>query len=112
MSVIQSANLALRFMLELCALAALGYWGWRTADRPVLKVAVGLSLPVVVAVLWGIFVAPNAAVPLPGVLTFMVALVILELAAASLVAAGHLVLGIAFGVLVLVNAALMAIWRQ
>jgi hypothetical protein len=50
-----------------------------------------------VAVLWGVFVAPNAAVPLPAVPTFVLGLVILELAAAALVAAGHLVLGIAFG---------------
>jgi hypothetical protein len=27
------ANLALRFVLELAALAALGYWGWTTHNR-------------------------------------------------------------------------------
>jgi hypothetical protein len=35
------ANLALAFFLELCALGALGYWGVRTGDRLVAKVALG-----------------------------------------------------------------------
>lgn len=66
------ANLALRFLLELAALASLGLWGWRTG--------VGLSswvlavgLPVVAAVLWGTFAVPGdrsrsgrALVPVPG----------------------------------------------
>jgi hypothetical protein len=31
------ANLALAFLLELCALGALGYWGVRTGGGPVAK---------------------------------------------------------------------------
>ena len=30
LEVIKAANLALRFLLELCALGALGYWGFKT----------------------------------------------------------------------------------
>jgi Protein of unknown function (DUF2568) len=32
MRAIANANLGLRFLLELGALAAVGYWGWQTAD--------------------------------------------------------------------------------
>jgi hypothetical protein len=34
-------NLALAFLLELCALGALGYWGVRTGGGPATKVALG-----------------------------------------------------------------------
>ena len=36
MEIIKAANLALSFLLELCALAALGYWGFQTgqSERP------------------------------------------------------------------------------
>jgi len=32
MELFKFANLALRFFLELCMLAALGYWGWSTGE--------------------------------------------------------------------------------
>ena len=34
---IKGLNLGLRFVLELCLLAALGYWGFRVGSGPVLK---------------------------------------------------------------------------
>ena len=58
-------NLALAFLLELCALGALGYWGVRTGDGPVAKVALGLGAPLCAAVLWGLFAAPRAPVSVP-----------------------------------------------
>jgi hypothetical protein len=32
MKLVIGANLALRFLLELTALTAVGYWGWKTGD--------------------------------------------------------------------------------
>jgi Protein of unknown function (DUF2568) len=46
-----SANLAVRFLLELGALAAVGYWGARTGRTPVSKVLLAAGLPLTVAVL-------------------------------------------------------------
>jgi hypothetical protein len=60
------ANLALRFLLELAALAAFGYWGFVVGDDLRLKVLLGLGAPVLAAVLWGLFASPKAAVSLPG----------------------------------------------
>ena len=37
------ANLTVAFLLELCALAALGYWGLRTASEPAAKAALGID---------------------------------------------------------------------
>jgi hypothetical protein len=44
-----------QFVLELCLLAAVAWWGAATAGLPL-----GLALPLVVAVLWGTFCAPKA----------------------------------------------------
>jgi hypothetical protein len=40
---IKNANLALRFLLELCALAALGYWGFQTGRGPVMSAVLGIG---------------------------------------------------------------------
>ncbi|RIK40548.1 MAG: hypothetical protein DCC57_19460 [Chloroflexi bacterium] len=37
MTMIRAANLAVRFLLELCALAALGYWGFVTGNGASMK---------------------------------------------------------------------------
>ncbi len=69
-----SLNLALRFLLELAALGAMGYWGWTQHEGPV-RWRWAIGLPLVAAVLWGTFAVPNdpsrsgqAPVPIPGIL--------------------------------------------
>jgi hypothetical protein len=37
LSIILHANLLVRFLLELCALASLGYWGFQTGTGPLAK---------------------------------------------------------------------------
>ena len=59
------ANLTVAFLLELCALAALGYWGLRTASGPATKAALGIGAPLLAAVLWRLFAAPRAPVSIP-----------------------------------------------
>jgi hypothetical protein len=65
METIKLANLALRFLLELCALAALAYWGFKTGESAVAKIGLGIGAPLLAAVLWGTFVAPGAPIPTP-----------------------------------------------
>ena len=52
MTVIQSANLALRFILELCALAALGYWGFQTGQNLFVKIVLAIGAPLLAAYDW------------------------------------------------------------
>lgn len=54
------ANLTLAFIMELVALAALALWGWKWADGTVVKVVSAISAPLIAAVFWGLFAAPNA----------------------------------------------------
>ncbi|MDP9487036.1 MAG: YrdB family protein [Actinomycetota bacterium] len=96
------ANLTLAFVLELCALGALGYWGARTGGGPVAKTALGIGAPLLAAVLWGLFAAPRAPVSVP-ILGLGVKLVVFGSAASALYAAGHRALAAAFALLVVVN---------
>jgi hypothetical protein len=100
------ANLALAFLLELCALGALGYWGVRTGGGPVAKVALGLGAPLCAAVLWGLFAAPHATVSVP-LVGFLVELAVFGSAAVALIATGPRVLAVTFVLLVVINSALV-----
>jgi len=44
-SILKGANLVLRFLLELCALAALCYWGFKTGTGPISKAVLGIGVP-------------------------------------------------------------------
>ena len=67
-------NLAIRFLLELTALAAMGIWGWKLSDGWIRFVLVA-AIPILAATLWGIFAVPNdpsrsgaAPIVIPGLL--------------------------------------------
>jgi hypothetical protein len=59
---VRYANDGLRFLLELAALASLGYWGFAENDG-VLRWVLGIGLPVLAAAVWGTFVSPKAGLP-------------------------------------------------
>jgi hypothetical protein len=52
------ANLAIRFLLELSALAAMAFWGWQQSDDPE-RYAFALLVPLVAAAAWGVFAVPG-----------------------------------------------------
>jgi len=87
LGLLKGANLALAFLLELCALGAFGYWGFKTGNAMFSKIGLGIGAPLLAAVVWGIFVAPRAAVP--GLLRFVIQALFFGLAALGLVATGH-----------------------
>ena len=68
--------------------------------------------PIAVAVVWGLFVSPKARFPLSRTLWIAVQLVLFGGAVAGLLAVGHVVLGVLFGVAVVVNLALVLFWHQ
>ena len=83
-------NLALRFLLELAALAVAGIFGWTVADGWWRLVA-AIDFPLTLAVLWGVFAVPGdpsrsgkAIVPIPGILRLLLELVIFGFAAWAL----------------------------
>ena len=104
------ANLALAFLLELCALAALCLWGFSTGDGLVTKTALGLGAPLCAAVLWGLFAAPRAPVTAP-LVGLGVKVVVFGSASLALYATDHHVLAVLFALVVVVNAVLIRLGR-
>ena len=101
-----NANDVVAFLVEIGALILLALAGAQADEPTVVRVALTVALPVVAAVLWGLFAAPRArirSVPLK------LATMVLVLGAG--VFAGYLVLpgawAVAFMVVVLVNTTLM-----
>jgi hypothetical protein len=108
---LKAANLALKFLLELTALAAFAFWG-TTVDGNVVAGLLGIAAPLAVIVLWGIFGAPKSRRRLPIRARVLFELAVFALAAAALFAADTAVAGIVFVAAVLVNAALLTIFDQ
>jgi hypothetical protein len=106
MSALKAVNLLARFLLELCAVVAAGYWGFRASDSA-LEWLLGLGAPLVVVMLWGAFVAPKAPSRLPDPARLVLELAIFGVAAIALVAAGSSLLGVALAVAALANIGLM-----
>lgn len=102
----KAANLGLRFLLELCLLAALAYVGLQ------LSIVLAVLLPVVVALVWGLFVAPRARYPLSSTWWIAIQVVLFGGAVGGLIAVGSTLLGVVFGIVVATNLALVLLWHQ
>jgi hypothetical protein len=100
---IKPANLALKFLLELAALAAFAVWG-ADAGSGALAVVLAIAAPLVVALLWGRFAAPRSAHRLPTRTRIPFELGVFALAAIALIAAGHTLAAIVFAVAAALNA--------
>ena len=106
---LRGANLALRFLLELCALAALGYWGWTTGSGVTRWLLAAAAVPVM-AVVWGLFVAPRRRIDPAKPLRLAIEFVVFGAAAVALAATGHTALAIAFAVVAAVSGTLNYVW--
>ena len=104
-------NLALAFVLELCGLAAFGYWGAHTGTHILTRVALGIGAPLVAALLWGVFAAPRAPAASPAAAA-VVQVVFFLAAALALGITGHPRLAATVLILVLVNSALLHLLHQ
>ncbi len=112
MESIKSANKGLRFLLELGALASLCYWGFQKGDSTAASFALGIGAPLLMAIVWGLFVSPKARIELPSIPKFVLGIAILVLAAVALSDSGYPKLAIAFEVLIAVNAVLIIVLER
>ena len=102
-------NLAVRFILEIAGLIALGTWGWNQADG-ILRFVLALGIPFLAAVLWGTFAVPDdpsrsgdARVPVPGIVRLLLELAFFASATWSLFAIGSTTLGSIYGIVVVIH---------
>ena len=91
-----------RFLLELGALVAFGYWAVRLTSGT-FGLVLGLAVPLVVATLWAVFAAPKSPRRLDGRRRLAFEAAVFGGAALALVAASRPILGVCFGVVALVN---------
>ena len=110
--ILQWINLGVAFLLELCMLAALAYWGIQTGSNLPLKVMLGLGAPLLAVVIWSRFMAPQSAARLSGVPYLLLKLIIFGLAAIGLAVAGQLTLAIIFALIAVINQVLLMVWKQ
>jgi hypothetical protein len=106
----REANLVLRFLLELSALAATCYWGFAAASG-LTQWVLGLGAPALVILVWWLFVSPKARIELPRPARFAIELLVWAAAALALAAADQLVLGIVFAAIAIVSGTLNYVWR-
>jgi hypothetical protein len=112
LTILKNANLVLAFLLELCVLVALGYWGLQTGQGLIAKIGLAIGAPVAAVVFWALFGAPKAVWALPGPWHLIVAVVFFGAAAVALFAAGQRQLAVAFALVVVINHILVYVWGQ
>lgn len=103
----RNANLALRFLLELCAFAALGYWGSQATSSGLWCAVLAIVTPGAAIVVWGLFVAPKAKAKVAEPVRWAIELVVFVGAAAALIAADQVALGIVLGAVAVANGVLV-----
>jgi Protein of unknown function (DUF2568) len=97
-------NLGLAFLLELGAVAALGYWGFHTGSTLPTQLALGITAPGVAVALWALFAAPQATYQVPA-LAIATKIIVFGAAALALWQLDHRILAVALPVLVIANLA-------
>jgi hypothetical protein len=108
---VRQLNLALKFVLEIAALVALGLWGASIAHGPA-AVVLAIGLPVLAAVLWGTFAAPKARHRLPLRLRAPLELGVFAVAALALWGAEAVASAATFAAVALLNALLLTAFDQ
>ncbi len=110
MKTIRALNLAVHFLLELCGLAALFYWGIYTGEG-LMKIVLGVGFPLIAAVIWGTFRVPNdpgkAPIAVRGPLRLLLEWGFFALAVAALSSAGQSALATLLALAVVINYAIM-----
>jgi hypothetical protein len=95
-------NLLVAFLAELVALGIFAWWGWRAVDAVGLRFLLAIGLPLVTAVVWGLYAAPKAKRGSPAV-RWTVKIVVFGLAGAALWSLGHPLWAVTFVVVVALN---------
>ncbi|USN96546.1 MAG: YrdB family protein [Candidatus Nomurabacteria bacterium] len=112
MEAIKSLNIAIRFLLEICLLISAGYIGYKLTNIPYVKYGLAISIPILVACIWGIFIAPKASYLLNVPYRIFVEIVLFGLTCVLLALYGKIGPAIALGLAFSVNEMLLLYWKQ
>ena len=107
MIIVQYTVISIFFLLELATLASLMYWGFHVDKGMLMKIVLGIGTPILVAMIWGTFIAPKASIPVSIPYEFFFKLIIFGSAVAALYFSEKSMLAIIFGIVVLIEMILM-----
>ncbi len=105
-------NELLAFLLEIVALLILSDWGWHRGASTGTRLLQAIAVPLVAAVIWGLFAAPKARIPVPLPGQLAVKALVFGAAAWALFDLRLPILGMVFAVIVAVNTVAATVWRQ
>ncbi len=103
-----SANVALRFVLELAALVAAFVVGSAIAPTE-WSIPAGIAAAAVFGVVWGLWLAPRARFPQPASVRLLVGTALMELSAIALALTAAPAVGWILAILILLNAIALAV---
>jgi hypothetical protein len=102
-------NLALRFLVELAGIAAIGYAGFQIAAPMPVPAIAGIGAALAFIVTWWLVVAPNTTNGLSHAQKDLVGTALLLVAAGALAVAGQPGLAVALAAIVVINATLLLV---
>ncbi|MFF2290605.1 YrdB family protein [Peribacillus butanolivorans] len=103
LAVLQMVNLAVRFLLEIFALAVYGYWGFKVGNTAIMKGFLSIVIPIGIAVLWGVFGSPKASIQLSALLHFLLEAFVFLVPVGLLLSLENVKLAWFYGFTVIVN---------
>lgn len=112
MATLRIINMTGRFLLELCMLAALAFWGFQLDGGWPLRLVMGIGAPLLAVTIWGLLIAPKAKRRLADPWRFLLELVLFLAAAAALVAVARPLLAALLLILYLINRLLIVLWGE
>ena len=100
----RAVNDGVRFILEICALAAICWWGWQPGRSSASRRLLAVGGVVLLSVVWGVFRSESdAIVEVPTAVRILIEVVAFGAATAALVAVGRTGLAVAFAVVAGIN---------
>ena len=93
-------------------LAAVGYWGFTTHSGWTMKILLGIGLPVLIAVIWGMFMAPRSTHRLSGIPFTVMDILLLGSGAVALYASGQVNLAWTYAIVLVISEILRLVWKQ
>ena len=110
--ILKGLNLALAFVLELCAVGALAYWGFNASENPILRLILGIGAPLALIIIWGMYLAPRSTRRFKEPVLSVVKLIVFSLGAIALATTGQTTAAAIFMATAVINLVLAAVWRQ
>ena len=111
MSSLRTLNAAARFVLEVCVLAALAYWGFATGEG-LMRFLLGIGVPALTVVVWGTFGSPGAPLRTTPLLRLALLTIIYGWAVGGLVTVDQTALAVALACAAVVNTVLLHVLGQ